>query len=279
MSTLLCRLSSMGDVVLAAGVTGALGEVSFLTQPRWHDLVRRFPGVTEVLAPGDPLPKVDRVVDLQRSVRSRRLLAGLGAKRLHAARPERLLRVWAKRRTPAPTVLSRYAHAAGVQPSPLPWIQIPRRGGQLVLIPGAAHATKRWPHFGALRALLDHPVTWLGGPSDGPRLEGLAQRGDLVIAEAGVGRTLKALETADLAVGGDTGLMHLAAACGLPSVALFGPTHPEDGFWSHPDPPLHRGLPCSPCSKHGSRDCVVGDFACMVGLQPLQVLAAIQERR
>ncbi len=279
MSTLLCRLSSMGDVVLTAGVTGVLGEVHFLTQPRWHSLVRTFPGVVSVLAPGDALPQVDQVVDLQRSPRSRRLLSGTPAKRVQAHRVQRLARVWLKAQNAVPSVLSRYGSAAGVAPSPLPWIPIAREGGALALIPGAAHATKRWPHFAALRRTLKEPVIWLGGPGDVQRIQALAQPEDRCVHEAGVEQTLQALQRCDLAIGGDTGLMHLAAACGVPTLALFGPTHPEDGFWSHPDAPLHLGLPCSPCSKHGGERCVFGDFACMQDLSVQQVLAEIQARR
>jgi heptosyltransferase-1 len=40
------------------------------------------------------------------------------------------------------------------------------------------------------------------------------------------------LRRADLLVGGDTGPTHLAAAMGVPLVALFGPTSPErNGPW------------------------------------------------
>ena len=279
MSALVCRLSSMGDVVLTAAVTGALGEVHFLTQPRWHELVMTFPGVVSALAPGDPLPRVDQVVDLQRSLRSRRLLAGCKPRRVKAHRVQRLGRVWLKNQAPTPSVVSRYAQAAGVQPSPPPWIPIDREGGALALIPGAAHATKRWPHFAKLREELKEHVIWLGGPGDVQRIQALARPGDLCVHEAGVAQTLKALETCDLAIGGDTGLMHLAAACGVPTLALFGPTHPKDGFWSHPEEPMHSGLACSPCSKHGSDRCIFGDFACMEGLDVGLVLAQIRARR
>jgi ADP-heptose:LPS heptosyltransferase len=279
LSTLICRLSSLGDVVLTAGVTGALGEVHFLTQKRWHGLVQSFPGVVSVLAPGDPLPTVDKVLDLPRSLRSRRLLAGCSPSRVDAYRGQRLSRVWLKSKRPVPTVLSRYAEAADVEPLALPWIPIPRPGGRIALVPGAAHATKRWPHFAALREALNEEVTWLGGPDDAQRIKKLARAGDLCVHEAGVAQTLRSLEDCDLVVGGDTGLMHLAAACGVPTLALFGPTHPQDGFWSHPDPALHLGLPCSPCSKHGGPSCAIGDFACMVQMSVEHVLSEIQARR
>ena len=45
--------------------------------------------------------------------------------------------------------------------------------------------------------------------------------GQFSIAESGA-----LLQKADLFIGNDTGLMHLAVACGLPTVAVFGPSSP-----------------------------------------------------
>ena len=86
----------------------------------------------------------------------------------------------------------------------------------------------------------------LGGPADGeavlrlitivpqvPVVQGL----DLVVM-AGV------LSQAALFVGQDSGLTHLAAALGLPTLALFGPTDP--GRWAPRGPHVHvlRGAAC-----------------------------------
>ena len=108
-------------------------------------------------------------------------------------------------------------------------------GGPIVtLSPGAVGAGKAWPvaHYAELaRALVkDGASVWvLGGPSE----TASAQQ---IIAAAGAhvrdltGNDLRnavvALAAADVAVTNDSGLMHISAAIGTPTVAIFGPTSP-----------------------------------------------------
>ena len=147
------RFSSLGDVVLASSVTAELGEVIFVTHQRYADLAARFPGVQAVvgLYPGESvkscrarIPEVDRIVDLHASPRSRALCRGLGAPLSRVLRYDlqRRLRVAFKTQRLLPTVVRRYADAAGVEPTSLPWIPIPRVEAptDLVLVPHALHA-------------------------------------------------------------------------------------------------------------------------------------------
>src|SRR5687767_43422 len=103
------RFSSLGDIVLTAAITGQLGDdVCFVTLPRYHALVRRFPGVVEVRGPGEALP-AGRVIDLHNNLRSRRLRADARVERQDL---RRRLRV-AFKTAPADPVLTRYGRAAG----------------------------------------------------------------------------------------------------------------------------------------------------------------------
>jgi heptosyltransferase-2 len=84
----------------------------------------------------------------------------------------------------------------------------------------------------------------------------------------------------DLFVSNDSGLMHTAAACQVPCVALFGPTNPA---WVRPWNTRYiivsRHLSCSPCFYYSSRPlgCPAGlDFACMREIAVDQVLDALQ---
>jgi ADP-heptose:LPS heptosyltransferase len=112
------------------------------------------------------------------------------------------------------------------QPAPEP---LPKR--YALLVPGAAphRPRKRWPaeRFGALAALLDAqgvtPVI-VGAAQDGPLATII--RGMHPAAIDMTGRTtlrqLAAIAAgASLAVGNDTGPLHLAAATGVPCIALF----------------------------------------------------------
>jgi heptosyltransferase II len=269
-------------VVLAGAVTKALGDVVFLTKPRWAEVAARMAGVRRVVQPGEPLPPVGRVVDLQRSLSSWRARRGAGApvRRVRRHDLRRRARVWAKLGAPPPSVVQRYADAAGVAPAAPPWIDVEGPRDALLLCVGAAWATKRWPaaRFTALGRAWDGPVHVLGGPRDGSLVRGIADGiGPRAhgLAEAGFAQTLARLGHGARAVGGDTGLTHLCLAAGIPTVGVFGPTTADDGFWHWDAPAVQRALPCRPCSRHGGERCPIGDHACLEGLPTEQVLAAL----
>jgi len=104
----------------------------------------------------------------------------------------------------------------------------------ITLSPGAVGAGKAWPvgHYAALaRALADDGVAiWvLGGPNETPLAQHIAETGgghvrDLTSND--LRNAILALAAADAAVTNDSGLMHVSAAIGTPTVAIFGPTSP-----------------------------------------------------
>lgn len=274
--TTLVRTRSLGDVVLAAAFTRAAGPTCFVTHRRYHGLVARFRGVVDVRAPDAPLPDAARTVDLQVNLRTLRMRADARAARQDLRRS---LRAW-HLGPPADPVLTRWGQAIGVPPDPLPWLEPARRGAALVLVPGASAGTKRWPHAAALAAAWDGPVRVLGGPGEEVLVEAVAHaaRHGEAVCEDGFDRTFAAFQGAAVVVAGDTGLLHLGAAVGLPVVGLFGPTHPDDGYVSYADGVRQRmigvSLPCRPCSRHGAARCGRGDHACLAELSVPTVLAA-----
>ncbi|MCB9759382.1 MAG: glycosyltransferase family 9 protein [Alphaproteobacteria bacterium] len=288
MRTVLVRFSSLGDVVLCGAVTASLGEVCFVTSARYAGLVARFEGVQEVVAlqPGEGVgalrarvPWGGPVVDLHGSLRSRALCLGRGAARLDRQDMARRTRVAFKRPAQIPPLVDRYATAAGVAVAARPWIRLERRDPQaLGLVVGAAHAAKRWPEarWIALASGWDGPKVVFGGPDEAEVVQRVAAAiGAEPVAEQGFARTLDALARCRVVVGGDTGLLHLAAACGVPVVGLFGPTTSADGFWCHPGEAVEVPLPCRPCSRHGARPCPIGDHLCMEGLTVERVRSAL----
>jgi len=143
------------------------------------------------------------------------------------------------------------------------------------LHPGSAWPTKRWPADGYARlgrrlvAEAGMKVVLVGGPEDAGLSKGIAE----AIGEGALDLTGKTSlpELIDLVgrlklfVTNDSGPMHVAAARGVPTLALFGPTTRELGFF-----PYGRGhrvleadLPCRPCGLHGARACPQGHFLCM----------------
>jgi ADP-heptose:LPS heptosyltransferase len=115
-------------------------------------------------------------------------------------------------------------------------IDVPVPHGDLVLLhPGAASASRRWPagRWGALGARLvaaGCSVAVTGGPGERDlcaRVASLSGPGTRDLSGALDVAGLAALVAGTrLLVCGDTGVAHLATAVGTPSVLLFGPTPP-----------------------------------------------------
>ncbi|MCF8476729.1 MAG: glycosyltransferase family 9 protein [Pseudolabrys sp.] len=120
------------------------------------------------------------------------------------------------------------------------------------------------------------PVTRLDGTLDWPQLSGL-------------------LSKALVFIGSDTSVTHLAAACGIPTVVLFGPTDPRlwgpwpkgglDTIWAAAGKVQRRGnvwlvqntLPCTPCQLEGCERRRDSYSVCLDELSPADVIAAADE--
>jgi ADP-heptose:LPS heptosyltransferase len=127
------------------------------------------------------------------------------------------------------------ARAAALLPEGQPW---------LVLGPTANWHRKVWPaeRFAELALSLTAPdgalpgagIAILGGPGDQERsmatpvLTALPQALDLV-GKLDLPEVAAVLARAAIFIGNDSGLMHLAAAAGAPTLGLFGPT-PSDEY-------------------------------------------------
>jgi heptosyltransferase-2 len=102
----------------------------------------------------------------------------------------------------------------------------------VTLSPGAVGAGKAWPpeHYAALAKALaqDGASVWvLGGPSEAATARQIAEAaGERVrdLTGTDLRNAVLALAAADVSVTNDSGLMHVSAALGTPTVAIFGPT-------------------------------------------------------
>jgi heptosyltransferase-2 len=149
----------------------------------------------------------------------------------------------------------------------------------ICLCPGAEYGpAKRWPaqYFADLARALkaDGFQVWIIG-SEKDRAIGaeIARASDAAAIDV-TGRTnleqaVDLLSCAQHIVSNDSGLMHVAAALGVPLVALYGSSSPQF------TPPLSArariariDLPCSPCYR---RECPLGHFNCMRQMTPRHV--------
>ena len=102
----------------------------------------------------------------------------------------------------------------------------------LALHPGSGSPRKNWPveRFAALADALapQEPFALIDGPADyevSARLANIAERA-VPVRDRSVSFVAALLRRARLCVGNDSGVSHLAAAVGTPTLALFGPTDP-----------------------------------------------------
>ena len=159
-----------------------------------------------------------------------------------------------------------------------------RRRPFALINPGAAWPNKRWPpeRFGEVAAFLRDvrglPSFALWGPGE----EGLA--GAVAETSGGAARVAPATSLTDLLalsraaslmVSGDTGPLHIAAAAGTPTVALFGPTDPHrNGPWAADDVAVSR---YGSCGCHYERRCRKAEWCLEIDCVA-EVTAAIQQR-
>ncbi|MFN3476047.1 MAG: lipopolysaccharide heptosyltransferase I [Candidatus Methylomirabilales bacterium] len=109
-----------------------------------------------------------------------------------------------------------------------------------VLIPATRRPTKQWPpsRYRELANRLTKKagvrVLLLSGPGEEELLQVVAQGLDsrlIPVTATSIPELVAFLRRAHLAVGNDTGPLHLAAALGVPTIGLYGPTRPE---WNGP---------------------------------------------
>ncbi len=153
----------------------------------------------------------------------------------------------------------------------------------VALAPGAVGPSKRWPKESytalARKLLADGFGVWiLGGPGEtalAADIAGETQARDLTGND--LRDAILALACAATAVSNDSGLLHVAAALGTPSIGIFGPTSPW--HWAPLNPlaatiETTAELDCRPCHKPV---CRLVHHRCMRDIAPGQVIAAVQK--
>jgi heptosyltransferase-2 len=147
--------------------------------------------------------------------------------------------------------------------------------------PGAVGPSKRWTYFPELAQKLTAEgfAVWvLGSPAEAPlaaEIAAAAGPGALDLTSNDLRNAIMALKCAGACVSNDSGLVHVAAAMGTPTVGIFGPTSPW--HWAPLNPlaaiiETLTDLPCRPCHKP---TCRLIHHRCMRDIPATQVLPAV----
>lgn len=162
----------------------------------------------------------------------------------------------------------------------------------VVFAPGAEYGpAKRWPaqNFAAVAAKMDRPVLLLGSPKDRAVCDDIAAQANAVnkgccfnlAGQTTLEQAFALISLAWRVLSNDSGLMHVAAALGVPQVAVFGSSSPEHTpplsdkarvVWLRVDNNYYPPLACSPCY---ARECPLGHTRCLTDIEPERVLALL----
>ena len=139
------------------------------------------------------------------------------------------------------------------------------------MAPGAAYGpAKRWfpERFAAVADRLAEryacPVLLFGSAGDRPSTEAVQSAARTALVDVAgrttLGDAIALIARCDLFVTNDSGLMHVAGALGVPTVAIFGSTNPKTTYpLGERTVLIRRPVDCSPCLK---QECPT-DFRCM----------------
>jgi heptosyltransferase II len=156
-------------------------------------------------------------------------------------------------------------------------------GPIVAFAPGAVGPSKRWPssYYAAVASRLasEGISVWvLGGPNERPLATEIAANGNARdLTGDDLRNAVLAFAAADVAVSNDSGLLHVAAATGTPSIGVFGPTSPW--HWAPLNPlaeviETETALNCRPCHMP---TCHLRHHRCMRTIETARVAEAIHK--
>ena len=159
------------------------------------------------------------------------------------------------------------------------------------IAPFAKHPAKVYPMEKmeeVIKALSERENTTLflfgGGEKEKRQIAELCNKYPNVKAaqsQHGLAGELALMGQLDVMLSMDSANMHLASMVGTRVVSIWGGTHPYAGFlgWNQkPSDCIQLDMPCRPCSVYGNKSCYRGDYACLNGITPGQILEQLLQQ-
>ncbi len=302
---LILRFSSLGDVVLTSYVVENLynagWEVWFATKPEYAPLFQSDPRIAGTIVFQSIFSaireiryhKFDLIFDLHSVARTMFISALSGTKVLHANKrslQRRLLTHFGGDKTPR-KLSDEYARLIRLAGLPITYNFtriIPNNNGIAFAEKHLAHIDKKiaFIHAGARYAGKDwgienyrecarlvfenefHPI-FVG--------EGESGNFHSFLGKTSLEELVGALSFGAVFIGNDSGPSHIAAALEVPTVTIFGPTHPALGF----SPAgkfstyVSAETACAPCSLHGDAKCKFAEQLCFTRISPQMVFEKV----
>ncbi|MFC2090678.1 glycosyltransferase family 9 protein [Bacteroidota bacterium] len=289
-------------------------EIHYLTKPPFAEILQANPYISKTFTFSDRPDELiqtlkeesyDYIIDLHNSLRSRRIKFAL--KRMYFTVNKVNARKWLYVNLkidvlPDLHIVDRYMHTLHVfevnnDSSGLDYF-IPREdeidiqqlgkdfsSGYIAFAIGAQHQTKLLPLEKIVEIIenLSSPVILIGGPEDEQKgveiLKKLPQK--KLMNGCGkwrINQSASIIKQANLVLGHDSGMTHIAAAFKKKVITVWGNTTPRFGMSPYLPDPLSEyfevpGLKCRPCSKLGKKSCPRKHFKCMNDQDSLAIAA------
>jgi ADP-heptose:LPS heptosyltransferase len=159
------------------------------------------------------------------------------------------------------------------------------RSEVIILHPGSGSKKKVWPldrFLNLVRYLQDRlgsRILIVLGPAEGLEVQKAFERRGTnppILAKGlSLLRLASVMEGCRFFIGNDSGISHMAAALGLPTVAIFGPTDPR--VWCPRGEKVvvvRKEIPCSPCPQERFFQCKT--FECLKAIEINEVLKGVE---
>ena len=154
------------------------------------------------------------------------------------------------------------------------------------IVPGSVWGTKRWPsssYFSLMRRILEsgRSIVVLGSNSDGVHYDeiqksfGNEEKILNLVGKTSISDLMSIVPRLSAVIANDSALIHFAAAYNVPTLAVFGPTVPQMGFYPQSENSVvsQVDLSCRPCGLHGHHHCPLQHFKCMNDISVDRVFA------
>ncbi len=161
--------------------------------------------------------------------------------------------------------------------------QLNNKNPIIILAPGGRWEKKRWPakFFSRLGLLLSKElkagVILIGDNQERRLVQEIRNSMQISAAEAidvSLPFLVEIIGKSDVVVTNDSAPMHIAAATGIPVVALFGPTNPDrTGPYTERKLVIRKDMECIPCFR---KPCIYNRFDCMESISVEEVFEGVK---
>lgn len=316
---LLIRFNSIGDIVLSSPLISDLAakgyDVHYLVKSGFSELLKNNPKVTKVweydsnywsLLKQLRKEKYDYVLDLHSNLRSF-LFRSLLNSQVFRLKKERIADFLMTRfgilKTQKSHIVNRFMDVSPMiaesenlntefyfeKDKDYRWIKLPAEKFYCISV-STAFETKNIP-TGLLKEFIESynmSCVLLGAKKDRDKANAIMSASTRFtiydqVGKLGLDESAYFISQSQFVISGDSGLMHISAALGIPVVAVFGSTHPVLGYTPYyGDKKIkfsivqNENLSCRPCTRQGRNSCPRGHFRCMNDISVDEILTKVE---